>query len=179
MRLVIDQHQRNVSFYHKGVALMKKETDRKRNRFGKPFERQLSRNQMTGCLEWTGKIDKDGYGRRGSRYGQKRSHRHAYELAYGLIPDGKIVRHKCDNPKCCEPTHLLIGDHSDNIADKVSRKRVAKGEKGGRAKLTNEMVLEIRRLYSQGVRQTEIANRFPVTQSSISLIVLRKQWGHI
>jgi DNA-directed RNA polymerase specialized sigma subunit len=41
------------------------------------------------------------------------------------------------------------------------------------------MVLEIRKFYSEGMTQTEIASRFPVTQSSVSLIVLRKQWTHI
>ena len=61
----------------------------------------------------------------------------------------------------------------------VARRRSLKGEDGTRAKLTEEMVLEIRKLYSEGMTQTEIASRFPVTQSSVSLIVLRKQWTHI
>lgn len=66
-----------------------------------------------------------------------------------------------------------------NIQDKVDRDRQAKGSRIGKALLTEEMVLEIRELYRNGMTQTEIAAKFPVTQSSVSLIVLRKQWKHI
>jgi len=166
----------NLSF--DGVKFMRDESTRQRARFGKPFDSYLVRSE-TGCLLWTGKTDKDGYGRRGVRIGEKRAHRHAYTLANGSIPDGLLVRHTCDTPACCEPQHLVLGSQLENMKDKVERDRQAKGSKGGKAKLTDDMVREIRDLYSSGMTQKDIAAMFPVTQSSVSLIVMRKQWTHI
>lgn len=161
-----------------GVINMRDETTRQRARFGKPFEENLVRAE-NGCLLWTGPTDKDGYGMRGARIGERRAHRYAYARVNGPIPEGVIIRHECDTPACCEPEHLIPGDQLQNIADKISRDRQAKGSRIGKALLTEDMVREIRALYSSGMTQTQIAGMFPVTQSSVSLIVLRKQWKHI
>lgn len=37
------------------------------------------------------------------------------------IPEGKQVNHHCDNPACCRPDHLYLGDHSDNMHDAMER----------------------------------------------------------
>jgi hypothetical protein len=62
-----------------------------------------------------------------SRYGCYRkhdyAHRVAYELFYGPIPEGQVVRHKCDYGLCCNPAHLLVGTQADNLADMRSRGR--------------------------------------------------------
>lgn len=65
------------------------------------------------------------------------AHRVAFELAKGPIPDGHIVRHACDNPKCCNPAHLSSGTQSDNVGDAISRGRhmVPRfGRRGGEVK---------------------------------------------
>jgi hypothetical protein len=62
----------------------------------------------------------------------------------------------------------------------MSSKVSNKGEKAGRAKLTDQQVLEIRRLYSQGgVSQTVLAKKFGVDQTMIGFIVRRVSWTHI
>lgn len=65
------------------------------------------------------------------------AHRFAYWLANGQ-PDEmpEVVRHKCDNPPCCNPHHLIGGTHADNVKDRVQRGRSATGDrnKGGRRK---------------------------------------------
>ncbi len=84
-----------------------------------------------GCRPWTGGADKDGYGLvtiGGVRY---RTHRVAWEIANGSIPDGLLVLHKCDNPPCCNTDHHFLGTHVDNMADKVAKGRQAKGEGHG------------------------------------------------
>lgn len=147
----------------------------------KPFDTRLVRNEISGCLEWQGPVDKDGYGwiSTSSHNGHSKAHRYAWWRVNGEIPAGFVIRHRCDNPSCCELTHLILGTHQENMDDRKVRNRGAKGEKDGRAKLTNEMVLEIRKLYAEGITQVKLAALYPVTQSSISLIVLRKQWTHI
>lgn len=157
---------------------MRSEDTRQRARFGKPFETFLEASD-SGCLLWTGTKDKDGYGRRGARIGEKRAHRYAYAAAHGPIPEGMIVRHSCDTPACCNPAHMVLGTQADNIGDKVLRDRQARGGSVGKSKLTEDMVREIRSLHASGMTQKDISDKFPVTQSSVSLIIKRKQWKHI
>lgn len=77
--------------------------------------------QPNGCLEWQGFRDKDGYGVIKEHGVQKRAHRVAWTLAYGPIPRGLVVRHfVCNNPPCCEPSHLRVGTQKQNIADCIA-----------------------------------------------------------
>ena len=157
---------------------MKSEVERQRRRFGAPFESRLVRRD-NGCLEWTGPTDRDGYGLRGSRFGERRAHRYAYVTAHGDIPPGMVVMHSCDNPRCCNSAHLSLGDQSANMADKVAKERQARGERNVHARLTADEVLAVRAAHKRGVTQQEIAGEYGVTQSAISLIVLRKNWRHV
>lgn len=54
-------------------------------------------------------------------------HRVIYEQNYGLIPDGKVIRHTCDEKTCININHLALGTHLDNINDKIQRNRYYKG----------------------------------------------------
>jgi hypothetical protein len=73
-----------------------------------------------GCWEWTRKVCAKGYPLLG---GVGRLHRVVYRLVHGPIPLGMVIRHKCDNPKCLNPDHLLIGTQADNCADTKARGR--------------------------------------------------------
>lgn len=56
-------------------------------------------------------------------------HRLVYVQHAGLALsdiDGAVVRHRCDNPRCIEPTHLLLGTKADNNKDRAERGRSAK-----------------------------------------------------
>ena len=116
-----------------------------------------------GCHEWTGALGQNGYGEfrvheDNCRY-RYRSHRVAYELAYGVaLTEDHVVRHKCDNRSCCNPAHLEVGTHSDNVRDRVERGRSAAGSQNGRAKLTEEGVKIARYcMDTLGVKPTELA----------------------
>ena len=81
---------------------------------------------LIGCWLWTGATDSSGYGLMSSQRGKApyRSHRIAYELFVGDIPEGNVVRHICDNPNCVNPNHLEAGTQKDNALDTSRRKRL-------------------------------------------------------
>lgn len=78
------------------------------------------------CWEWNGKRNDNGYGIFNAKhlgYVNARAHRVMYEHFTGPIPDGLILRHRCDNPPCVNPGHLIPGTDADNMADMVERGR--------------------------------------------------------
>jgi hypothetical protein len=95
-------------------------------------ERLWSRvvQQPNGCREWQGALS-DGYGVISDRGKQLGTHRVAWKLTNGPIPDGLHVLHHCDNPPCCqtEPTegypegHLFLGTPLDNTQDMSAKGR--------------------------------------------------------
>jgi len=105
-----------------------------------------------------------------------KAHRIAYELAYGAIPDGVLVCHRCDVPACVNPSHLFIGTHVENMSDCVAKGRTAKGEKHGLSKLTEKEVIEIR---SCSGSQRMIAKQFGVSQTLVGYIRRREYWKHV
>lgn len=136
------------------------------------------------CLEWTGHLTPDGYGRIEVTLSPGvaipvNAHRAAYEAEYGPCPPNMVVRHKCDNRKCVKLAHLEIGTQKQNIADKYERGRGLLGEKVPTAKLKEADILEIRRLAAMGLTNKSIAERYGVDRTNVSCIVLRKTWKHI
>lgn len=136
------------------------------------------------CWPWIGKQttsrkNPTQYGSLGWKGSVTRAHRVAYEIAVALIPDDAFVLHRCDNTLCCNPKHLYLGDHAQNMRDMVERRRrkgIGSGERNGRAKLTQEQAEEIRALYAAGMVQQEIADAYGISQFAVSQIVNRKRY---
>lgn len=138
----------------------------------------------TACWLWQGARKSGG----GLRYGHLRydghtvlAHRLAWELTHGPIPPGLCVCHRCDNPICCNPAHLFLGTHSDNMRDREQKGRhnAPRGERHHKCRLTAEHVREIRTLAAQGVTLVSLARRYGVTPESIGAVVHRITWQHI
>lgn len=134
-----------------------------------------------GCWPFTGTVSEDGYGQIQFNGRQRMVHHIALELAGWIIPcEWLETLHLCDNPPCCNPAHLRIGTKHDNVADKVSKGRQARGERNGRAVLDPDKAAEIRALYLRGVRGRSIralAERFSVSPATIDHIIRGEIWN--
>ena len=127
----------------------------------------------TPCWVWTGSVKGGGYGAISIDGRGWATHRLAHFLATGEEP--LVVRHHCDNPPCVNPDHLAGGDFRDNAADRQRRGRgnAAKGERAGKAKLTQAQVDAIR---ADDRPLGEIAAQYGVSKSNICLIRTGKTW---
>ncbi len=164
-----------------------------------PLERVLARSVMneSGCRIWTGHTLKSGYGQIRYNYRAYAAHRFAWEIANGPIPDGLCVCHKCDVPACVNVDHLFLGTQAENIADRDRKGHTARGDRSGsrthperlkrgvenaHAKLTEDQVREIRRLYVPNSREYSLpalGRRFGTPHQNILAIVKRKAWRHV
>ena len=88
------------------------------------LERSLDKSAGTdGCWVWTAATNSRGYGHATFDGARTYAHRIAYTLAYGPIPEGMFVCHRCDNPPCCNPAHLFVGTAADNAQDMAAKGR--------------------------------------------------------
>ncbi len=129
-----------------------------------------------GCWEVTShKPNDEGYVRLILNKETISAHRLIYQECFGAIPDGLIVRHKCDNPKCINPEHIEVGTHMDNTMDKMSRERQWKptGKKNPKAKLTEVDVEFIR---SGEGKLVDKALKLGITYKHASDIKCGKYW---
>jgi hypothetical protein len=122
------------------------------------------------CWIWTASVLKTGYGCIRIDKKTVRAHRVAYELSVGPIPEGALLRHTCDNPRCVNPHHLLLGDKRSNTQDAMERGQHVLGERHYKAKLSNADVRAIRAKLAAGATGRSLARQFGVTESSISQI---------
>lgn len=129
----------------------------------------------SGCHEWTGRIQPNGYGQFRLNGKTQYAHRASYEIHSGKAPQGHVM-HSCDNRKCVNPAHLSDGTRADNMSDMVKKVRQAAGMKNRHAKLTDDQVREIR---AASGTTLEIAQAFGVSQPLVSMIRTRRIWRHI
>jgi hypothetical protein len=107
------------------------------------------------------------------------AHRWAYRISTGSEPGPSLVLHSCANRACCNPAHLRLGDHAENMRDMVRHGNSQRGELATGVKLTDSKVKSIRRLSAAGASHSELVARFGVSKAAVSLIVNRKRWAHV
>ena len=145
------------------------------------FWSRVARSNSESCWEWQGGKTPDGYGKAGHKHRNYLAHRLAWELTFGPIPEGLQVLHRCDNPPCCNPAHLFLGTHADNMRDMAAKsRRDSHGEKNNRAKLTVKQVLEIRERYiPDGSRNSVLAAEYGVCAATIGNVGKRETWRSV
>lgn len=180
------------------------------------FWSRVKRGGPDECWEWMGSRLPTGYGHFYHRISEKKyttryAHRTAYELTNGAIPQGMHVCHTCDNPACCNPTHLWVGTHKDNMHDRNRKGRdrgmqviqaaldekrrlgMLKGTRRAKrpgvgriygtnhhlARLSPDLVREMRELHSNGWGVKRLAKRFGVGKSTAHKVIKRMTWKEV
>lgn len=88
------------------------------------FWSKVDRRSPAECWPWLRHLVAGGYGSIKIDGKNQLAHRVAWRLAYGQpIPDGLLIRHSCDYARCCNPAHLILGTHKDNVDDAMTRGR--------------------------------------------------------
>lgn len=134
----------------------------------------------TGCWIWLRNRSEKGYGRlRLAGRGKCKAHRVSWEIAYGPVPVGIYVLHRCDNPPCVNPEHLFLGTHADNMADMAAkgraRGRIRKENLKYRGKL-KKFAKEIRDKALSGEHLSHLAKQYGVSYAAIRGVVFHRQW---
>jgi hypothetical protein len=147
------------------------------------FMSKCARNNLTGCLEWTGRLNAHGYGLFVIGHSKTfLAHRVNYEHVHGEIPEGARILHSCDNPRCVNIEHLRAGTQAENVSDMVERDRLVPpppkpGELNPQAKLSAAQVEEVRRRYiPRKVTLKMLSKEYNVCEATISMIVNGKRW---
>ncbi len=132
-----------------------------------------------GCWIWIGELCDLGYGVMRVKGKVCKAHRVSYEFHSGmLIPEGMKILHRCDVRCCINPDHLFVGTQLDNIRDMDAkgRRKSLLGTDNGRAKLTEQQVLEIR-ASPLGCEAT--GKIYGVSRSAVNAIKIRRIWKHL
>jgi len=146
------------------------------------------------CSLWTASTMNTGYGQFFFRGSMHKAHRVAWTLTSGEIPEGLYVCHRCDCKTCVNPAHLFLGTASDNLTDCVAKKRIARGDRSGprlhpdrmprgenvkSAKLTEDVVRQIRQAYEDGTSQQALADEHGLHRVTVARVVNGQTWRHV
>lgn len=144
------------------------------------FARRYAECHRVGeCFEWPAGRNEDGYGQFSINRKTLVASRVSWVYFNGSIPEGVLIRHRCDNPPCVRIEHLELGSPKQNTGDALDRGRWAWGERNGDAHLTNEQVVEIVRAIREGSSQRSLASQYGVGQSTIGRISRGESWSTV
>lgn len=131
------------------------------------------------CWEWIGSRDSAGYGLVRLAGRLFKSHRMAYMLIHGDFYG--CVMHSCDNPPCCNPTHLSVGTAADNARDRdmKGRHKPFIGSAHPRAVLNEAAVLRLRADRAKGLTYNALAKAYGIHPATVANICQRDSWRHV
>lgn len=145
------------------------------------FWSRVKKKGADDCWEWVGTMSGE-YGVMRVDYGNIKTHRLAWIIHNGQIPDGLWVLHNCPNgdfPACCNCAHLWLGTSEQNSHDRHIKGRDAKGEHHGLSKLNASKVLDIEKRIGRGETFRSVAGRYGIAIGGISSIIYGKSWQEV
>jgi DNA invertase Pin-like site-specific DNA recombinase len=134
------------------------------------------------CWPWTGGKRTKGYGAYRVERKPIAAHRYAMMIHLGHnIPENLHVLHTCDVPACCNPHHLKLGTNTDNVNDRVQRKRSHRpiGELSGMSKMTGAHIRALLEKRMSGTSIRALAKEYNLDRSTVSAICKGRTWAHI
>lgn len=147
--------------------------------------RFFSKIEVTdSCWIWTGAMS-HGYGwlNTGKHGISIFAHVGSYLLHYGEIPNGCCVCHDCpggDNRRCVNPAHLWLGTKAQNNKDAAIKGVMHPGESHGMAKLTEQQVIDIRRIYdTAALTMTQVGRLYQISTSTAHSVIRKTHWKHV
>ncbi len=156
------------------------------------FWSKIQKGSHDACWPYTGTLTTSRHGRFKIAGVSYSPHRISWQLANGPIPVGLYICHRCDNPPCCNPRHLVAETARWNAMDAVrkgrmthpimteSRRRALCGESSATAVYTEIQILEMHRLHNQdGLSGYAIAKRLGKHKGHIYDILKWRYWGHL
>jgi hypothetical protein len=137
-------------------------------------------SKTADCWLWIGAHTRLGYGIVQVNRRRTSAHRIAWILAFGSIPEGMFVCHRCDNPPCVRPDHLFLGTPAENSRDAAVKGRMHRpiGTRHPGALLTDAAVRDIRQSYGSETA-IQIARRYGVNRSTIYNVLYGNAWTHV
>ena len=136
------------------------------------------------CWMWQGLVVKQGYGKHNIKRVQKSAHRIAWVLANRKpIPDTLFVLHSCDNRACCNPDHLRLGTHRDNMNDARLRGRMVASRSRGfdhyNSRLKAEDIVDIRSRFAAGDMMPTIMIDYDTTKTTVFNLIHGKTYPDV
>ena len=169
----------------------------------KKFWQKVAVGSESECWLWKGSLFEAGYGKfflqnLDGTWDKFRAHRVSYFICRGEEPAEYQVIHGCDNPPCVNPAHLRKATNYENVQDMIAKgrnphgdkhwsrrlpERVLRGERNGSAKLTAEIVREIRRRWrnrkKEPVSMYRLGKDYCVSAGYVKRVLDRKAWAHV
>ncbi len=122
------------------------------------------------CWEWKLKLNNKGLPYFSHKGRKQLAYRVTFQLYHGTTLDkSQLLLHQCDNPTCCNPKHLRIGTHQENMDDMKQRDRHG---------VPVIVVKAIRRLADAGVIHSEIADRYGLARRTVTDIINKVTHKH-
>ncbi len=153
--------------------------------FPEYFWNEVDESEPDECWYWRGKR-RDYYPAHKYKGVFQAAHVTAWKLSRNMdpqdpVPDGQEITHICDEPSCCNPSHLTRRTHHDNLLDmaRKGRSNPVRGEDQLHSKLTESIVRRARKENKAGASSVALAKKHGVSQPTMNRAINGKSWAHV